>query len=65
MLVPLTRALCDERLDIHGVQGTTHSAAPLVIVNGPVRGQLGFASGSNVFSNTARANSTLGRAVCN
>ena len=63
VLVPLTRALCDERLDIHGVQGTTHSAAPLVIVNGPVRGQLGFASGSNVFSNTARANSTLGRAV--
>ncbi len=63
VLVPLTRAMCDERLDIHGVQGTTHFAAPLVIVNGPVRGQLGFASGSNVFSNVARANSTLGRAA--
>ena len=63
VLIPLTRALCDERLDIHGVQGTTHFAAPLVVVNGPVRGRLGFASGSNVFSNTARANSTLGRAA--
>ncbi len=63
VLVPLTRALCDERLDIHGVQGTTHFAAPLIVVNGPVRGQLGFASGSNVFSNVARANSTLGRAA--
>ena len=33
-----------------------------MIVNGPVRTELGFASGSNVFSNVARANSTLGRA---
>ena len=63
VLIPLVRAVCDERLDIHGVQGTTHFAAPLVIVNGPVREQLGFASGSNVFSNVARANSTLGRAL--
>ncbi len=63
VLIPLVRAVCDERLDIHGVQGTTHFAAPLVIVNGPVRRQLGFASGSNVFSNVARANSTLGRAL--
>lgn len=63
VLIPLTRAMCDERLDIHGVQGTTHFAAPLVIVNGPVRERLGFASGSNVFSNVARANSTLGRAM--
>ncbi len=63
VLVPAVRALCDERLDIHGVQGTTHFAAPLAIVNGPVRLQLGFACGSNVFSNAARANSTIGRAI--
>ncbi len=63
VLVPSVRALCDERLDIHGVQGTTHFAAPLAVVNGPVRGELGFACGSNVFSNAARANSTVGRAL--
>ena len=63
VLVPLVRALCDERLDIHGVQGTTHFAAPLVVINGPVRNELGFACGSNVFSNAARANSTIGRAL--
>lgn len=63
VLVPLIRALCDERFNIHGVQATTHFAAPLVIVNGPIRHELGFASGSNVFSNVARANSTLGRAL--
>ncbi len=61
-LVPLIRAACDERFNIHGVQATTHFAAPLIVVNGPVRRELGFACGSNVFSNVARANSTLGRA---
>ncbi len=63
VLVPLLRAICDERFNIHGVQATTHFAAPLVILNGPVRHELGFACGSNVFSNVARANSTLGRAL--
>ena len=63
VLVPLVRAACDERFNIHGVQATTHFAAPLVVVNGPVRRELGFACGQNVFSNVARANSTLGRAL--
>ncbi len=63
LLIPLVRAVCDERFNIHGVQATTHFAAPLVIVNGPIRRELEFACGSNVFSNVARANSTLGRAL--
>ena len=62
VLLPLVRAACDERFNLHGVQATTHFAAPLIIVNGPVRQELGFASHGNVFSNVARANSTLGRA---
>jgi peroxiredoxin len=62
-LIPLVRAVCDERYNLHGVQATTHFAAPLVIINGPVRHELGFACRSNVFSNVARANSTLGRAL--
>jgi hypothetical protein len=63
VLVPLVRAVCDERFNAHGVQATTHFAAPLVIINGPVRRELGFWSQQNVFSNVARANSTLGRAL--
>jgi len=63
VLVALVRAACDERFNLHGVQATTHFAAPLVIVNGPVRHELGFACRSNVLSNVARANSTLGRAL--
>lgn len=63
VLIPLMRAVADERFNAHGVQATTHFAAPLVIVNGPVRGELGFYSKQNVFSNVARSNSTLGRAL--
>jgi AhpC/TSA family len=63
VLLPLVRAACDERFNLHGVQATTHFAAPLIIVNGPVRDELGFWCRQNVFSNVARANSTLGRAL--
>src|SRR6266567_1086768 len=63
VLVPLVRAVCDECFNAHGVQATTHFAAPLIMINGPVREQLGFWSRQNVFSNVARANSTLGRAL--
>ena len=63
VLIPLVRAACDERLNLHGVQATTHFAAPLIILNGPMRKELGFVSASNVFSNVARANSSLGRAL--
>jgi len=63
VLIPLVRAVADERFNAHGVQATTHFAAPLIIVNGPVRRELGFHCRQNVFSNVGRANSTLGRAL--
>lgn len=62
-LIPLVRAVCDERFNIHGVQATTHFAAPISIVNGPIRHELDFAYTQNVFSNVARSNSTVGRAL--
>jgi hypothetical protein len=61
--LPLVRAVCDERFNAHGVQATTHFAAPLIMINGSVRRELGFWFRQNVFSNVARANSTLGRAL--
>lgn len=63
VLIPLVRAVCDERFNAHGVQATTHFAAPLIVVNGPVRMELGFHCRQNAFSNVARSNSTLGRAL--
>ena len=63
VLIALVRAVCDERFNAHGVQATTHFAAPLVLINGPVRNELGFWSKQNLFSNVARANSSVGRAL--
>jgi len=63
VLIPLVRAVTDERFNAHGLQATTHFAAPLMVVNGPVRRELGFHAGQNVFSNVSRANSTVGRAL--
>ena len=63
VLIPVVRAACDERFNLHGVQATTHAATPLIILSGPATKRLGFASGVGVFGNVARANSSVGRAL--
>jgi len=45
------------------VQATTMGAAPVLVVNGPIRRALGMKSGVGVFSPGNRANSTIGRAL--
>ena len=57
------RAMCDERANLHGVQGTTHTATPLFIVNGPIRQQLDINCAAGVFGSGWRANATIGRAL--
>jgi hypothetical protein len=56
-------AMCDDAFDLHGVSATTNSAAPLFIVNGPVRKRLDFNAGAGVFGPGHRANATIGRAL--
>lgn len=56
-------ALCDPRFNLNGVQATTHMAAPLLVVNGPVRDTIGMNAGHNVFGSGNRANATIGRAI--
>lgn len=56
-------AMCEEPLNLYGVQATTHLCAPLVIVNGPVAKELGINSGHNAFGPGNRANATIGRAI--
>lgn len=62
VLIPLIRAAADEKFNLHGAQATTHFAAPLILMNGPIPRELGFHGGRNLFSNVARANTTVGRA---
>ena len=57
------QAMCDERANLHGVQGTTHTATPLFIVNGPIRDRLDVNCAAGVFGAGWRANATIGRAL--
>ena len=56
-------ALCSAHFNLNGVQATTHMAAPLVVVNGPIRAKIGMNAGANVFGSGNRANATIGRAI--
>ena len=57
------QAMCDERANLHGVQGTTHTATPLFIINGPIRQRLNINCAAGVFGSGWRANATIGRAL--
>ncbi|MGW8183871.1 MAG: hypothetical protein ACWGMT_07925 [Burkholderiales bacterium] len=56
-------ALCHAPFNLNGVQATTHMASPLLVVNGPVRREIGMNAGCNVFGSGNRANATIGRAL--
>jgi hypothetical protein len=56
-------ALTDQAFNLNGVQATTHMAAPLVIVNGPIAREIGMNGGPNAFGPGNRANATIGRAI--
>lgn len=57
------RAMLKERFNLNGVQATTHCAAPLLVVSGPVVERLGFNSRDNAFAGGCRANAAVGRAI--
>ena len=56
-------AICDPAFALVGVSGTTDAVAPLLILNGPVRGALQVNCGTGVLGPGFRANATIGRAV--
>ncbi len=56
-------ALGERAFNLNGVQATTHMAAPLLVVNGPVARAIGMNGGANAFGSGNRANATIGRAI--
>jgi hypothetical protein len=56
-------ALTAPAFNLNGVQATTHMAAPLLIVNGPIARAIGMNAGGNCFGSGNRANATIGRAI--
>ncbi|MBI3742755.1 MAG: hypothetical protein HY261_00505 [Chloroflexi bacterium] len=63
VVVAACRAMCDEPFNLHANSGTLSGAAQIVVVNGPIRKELGINSGLGVFGPGFRANATIGRAV--
>src|SRR5579864_6908747 len=56
-------ALTAPAFNLNGVQATTHMAAPLLVVNGPIARAIGMNGGANAFGSGNRANATIGRAI--
>ena len=63
VILAAIEAMLKKQFALYAVQATTHPCAPLVIVNGPIRSELGINSGYNVFGQGNRANATIGRAI--
>jgi hypothetical protein len=56
-------ALRDEGYVEAGMWQSTTGLGTLLVVNGPIRTELGFNSGANVFGSGSRANATVGRCL--
>lgn len=63
VIITALEAMLEEKFNLLGVQATTHSVAPLVIVNGPIAAELSINSGAGLFGPGWRANATIGRAI--
>ncbi len=63
VLLAAVEAVADEKFNLQGIQATTNSATPWIIVNGPLATTLGVNSGLNCLGQGNRANATLGRAL--
>ncbi len=56
-------AALDEPFAMHGVLATTMFVGPVIVVNGPVRRQIGMNAKGNALGQGNRANATIGRAL--
>ena len=63
VVVAAVRALLQPEFDLGEMQSTTHSTAPLIIVNGDAARHCGIASGFGALGPGHRANAAIGRAV--
>ncbi len=63
VVLAAVEAVLSERFAMHGVLATTMYVGPVVVVNGPVRRQIGMNARGNALGQGNRANATIGRAV--
>jgi hypothetical protein len=63
VVATVVQAMCEEPYLLHGCSSSTGGSAPLVIVNGPIRREIGMNATHNALANGSRANTTIGRAI--
>jgi hypothetical protein len=63
VVATIVQAMCEEPFLLHGCTSSTGGSAPFVVVNGPVRREIGMNATHNAFANGNRANATIGRAI--
>lgn len=63
VVIAAVEAVAERRFNLQGIQATTNSATPWIIVNGALTHALGYNAGMNCLGQGSRANSTTGRAL--
>jgi len=63
VVIAAVEAASSDDFNMHGVLATTMDVGPIIIVNGPIRNEIGMNSGGNVLGQGNRANATIGRAL--
>jgi hypothetical protein len=63
VVLAAVEAVLEEPFAMHGVLATTMYVSPVVVVNGPVRRQIGMNAKGNALGQGNRANATIGRAL--
>lgn len=63
VVIAAVEAVCTDEFNVHGVTATTMGAAPVIIVNGPIRERIAMNSGLAALGAGNRANATIGRAL--
>lgn len=63
VVLAAVEAVCTDAFNMHGLLATTMGAGPVLVVNGPIRREIGMNSGINALGPGHRANATIGRAL--
>ena len=63
VLLSALSVLNEETNIVHAISASTSSPVPVLVVNGPIRQQIGINCGHGLFGPGARANTTIGRAL--
>lgn len=63
VVLAAVEAVLDPAFAMHGVLATTMFVSPVVVVNGPIRRQIGMNALGNALGQGNRANATIGRAL--